>query len=36
VIANAVSWAAQPDLAPYATFKKTVNSPTGWYAGKTD
>jgi trehalose utilization protein len=32
VIANAVEWAAQPGLAPYATFGTAVNSPTGWYA----
>jgi trehalose utilization protein len=35
VIANAVSWAAQPGLTPYQTFKKTVHSPTGWYAAET-
>ncbi|MDQ6673443.1 MAG: ThuA domain-containing protein, partial [Chloroflexota bacterium] len=32
VIANAVNWAAQPGLARYPTFKKTVHSPVGWYA----
>jgi len=31
VIANAVSWAAQPQPAPYQTYKKTVHSPVGWY-----
>jgi trehalose utilization protein len=32
VIANAVSWAAQPGLAPFRTFKTTVHSPTDWFA----
>ena len=37
VIANAVSWAAQPGLAPYRTFRKTLHSPAGWYeAGATE
>jgi trehalose utilization protein len=31
VIANAVDWAAQPGLVAYATFKKAIKSPTGWY-----
>ena len=31
VIANAVTWAAQPNLAPYRTFRTTVHSPTGWF-----
>jgi trehalose utilization protein len=31
VIANTVTWAAQPELAPYRTFRKTVHSPVGWY-----
>jgi trehalose utilization protein len=31
VIANAVSWTAQPGLPPYRTFRKTVHSPTGWF-----
>ncbi|MFN8636001.1 MAG: ThuA domain-containing protein [Chloroflexota bacterium] len=34
VIANAVSWAAQPGLAPYSTFTmttRTLHSPMGWF-----
>lgn len=34
VIANAVSWAAQPGLAPYSTFTtttKTLHAPMGWF-----